>query len=177
MALELAPNSLTYDNLGLLLYSRGNYAEATDMFQQAIILRPADHLLRSHLADALWADDKPAAAHENYLHARALARDALKVNPNDAFTKMDLAWISAALGEFDEALTLVAEAASAAPNDPFVHYTEALIHSRRGAKDEAFLELQSAVELGYSSLLLQHDPNFADLHGDQRWKDLTGDGN
>jgi superkiller protein 3 len=39
-ALELEPNSPTYDKLGLLLYSQGEYSEAVDMFEQAIALRP-----------------------------------------------------------------------------------------------------------------------------------------
>lgn len=172
-ALDLEPNSRAYDQLGLLLYSRGKFAEAAEMFGQAIGLRPGHHLLHSHLADAMAADGRHEAAVEAYAEARSLAEAALDVNPNDAFTQMDLAWISAALGDFERATGLIDAALVAVPDDPFTHYTSALIDNRLGATDRAFDALERAVELGYSTALLESDPNLEDLKDDRRWAQLT----
>jgi superkiller protein 3 len=175
-ALELEPNSLAYDTLGLLLYSRGKYSEAATMFEKAIGLRPRHHLLHSHLADALQAAGRTDAARTAYLEARDLAADALRINPRDAFVKMDLAWISAALGDFTRADTLIRGALNSAPDDPFTHYISALISSRQGTNEQAFASLERAVDLGYTTALLEHDPILADLQSDPRWQSLVENG-
>jgi tetratricopeptide (TPR) repeat protein/DNA-binding winged helix-turn-helix (wHTH) protein len=175
-ALELEPNSVTYDNLGLLLYSRGKFAEAVEMFEQAIALRPRYLLLHSHLGDALSADGQPALAATAYRQARELAAAALEVNPNDAFTQLDLAWVCAALDDFDCASELIESALASIPEDPFTHYTKALIDARLGAVDEALRSLEHAVSLGYPAALLEHDPNLAALRGQKRWQQLVSSG-
>ena len=175
-ALELEPNSQNYDTLGLLLYSRGKFSEAAEMFEQAIALRPRYLLLHSHLGDALHADGQPALAADAYRKAQELAIAALEVNPNDAFTQLDLAWICAALDEFDCANDLIESALVSIPEDPFTHYTKALIDTRFGAADEALRSLERAVSLGYSTALLGSDPNLAELRGEARWEQLVEGG-
>jgi len=175
-ALKLEPNSPTYDTLGLLLYSRGKYLDAAEMFQQAIALRPGYHLLHSHLADALRANDNSDAAHNAYQRAREFAESALDVNPNDAFTQMDLAWICAALDDFSCANALIDTALAAAPEDPFTHYTKALIESRQGRVEPAIQSLTHAVNLGYSIALLDNDPNLAALKVHERWDTVIDSG-
>jgi len=175
-ALELDPNSPTYDKLGLLLYSRGKFSEAVEMFEQAIALRPRYLLLHSHLGDALSADGQPGLAADAYRNAQQLAIAALDVNPNDAFTQLDLAWICAALDDVDCAKELIESALASIPEDPFTHYTKALIDTRFGAVDEALRSLEHAVSLGYSAALLESDPNLATLRGEARWEQLVSGG-
>ncbi len=175
-ALELEPNSPTYDTLGLLLYSRGRFSEAVAMFEEAIALRPGHHLLHSHLGDALEADGQSSLASGAYTKARELATAALEVNPNDAFTQLDLAWICAARDDYECARGLIESALSSIPEDPFTHYTKALIDTRLGLVNEAFGSLERAVELGYSTALLRNDPNLHALHGDARWTRLLSSG-
>jgi tetratricopeptide (TPR) repeat protein/TolB-like protein/DNA-binding winged helix-turn-helix (wHTH) protein len=175
-ALELEPNSPTYDKLGLVLYSRGKFAEAADMFEQAIALQSGYLLLHSHLGDALSADGKPGLAAEAYSNAQELAIAALEVNPNDAFTQLDLAWICAALDDFDCAKEMIGSALASIPEDPFTHYTMALIDTRFGAVDDALRSLERAVTLGYSAALLESDPNLATLREEARWEQLISNG-
>lgn len=175
-ALELEPNSPTYDKLGLLLYSRGKFSEAVEMFEQAIALRPRYLLLHSHLGDALNADGQPGLAADAYRNAQELAIAALEVNPNDAFTQLDLAWICAALDDYDCATELIESVLASIPEDPFTHYTKALIDTRFGAVDDALRSLERAVRLGYSVALLENDPNLAALRGQERWEQLVSGG-
>jgi tetratricopeptide (TPR) repeat protein/TolB-like protein/DNA-binding winged helix-turn-helix (wHTH) protein len=175
-ALDLEPNSQTYDKLGLLLYSRGMFSEAVEMFERAIALRPRYLLLHSHLGDALNADGRSGLAAEAYRKAQELAIAALEVNPNDAFTQLDLAWICAALDDFDCASDLIESALASIPEDPFTHYTKALIDTRFGAVDEALRSLERAVSLGYATALLESDPNLAILRGEARWEQLVSGG-
>jgi tetratricopeptide (TPR) repeat protein/TolB-like protein len=175
-ALDLEPNSQTYDKLGLLLYSRGMFSEAVEMFERAITLRPRYLLLHSHLGDALNADGRSGLAADAYRKAQELAIAALEVNPNDAFTQLDLAWICAALDDFDCASDLIESALASIPEDPFTHYTKALIDTRFGAVDEALRSLERAVSLGYATALLESDPNLAILRGEARWEQLVPGG-
>jgi tetratricopeptide (TPR) repeat protein len=147
-ALELEPNSQTFDKLGLVLYSRGKFSEAVKMFEKAIALRPKYLLLHSHLGDALNANGQPGLAAEAFRHAHELAIAALDVNPNDAFTQLDLAWICAALDDSGCAKELIESALTSIPEDPFTHYTKALIDTRFGAVDDALKSLERAVALG-----------------------------
>jgi tetratricopeptide (TPR) repeat protein len=97
----------------------------------------------------------------------------LKVNPNDAFTQLDLAWICAAASDFACAEELIESALDSIPEDPFTHYTKALIDTRFGATDDAMQALEHAVALGYPEALLESDPNLASLHGESRWAQLV----
>ena len=64
-------------------------------------------------------------------------------------------------------------AADARPASPYPHYELAALHALSGHIDRAFDELDRAAALGYGDAgELEHDPDFAPLHGSPRFRDL-----
>ena len=74
-ALEIAPDSMTYSNLGSYLYFQGKYPEAVRAFDEAVKLNANAYLRWGNLGDAvrMTAPDSDKM-HESYRRAVQLAR-------------------------------------------------------------------------------------------------------
>lgn len=160
---ELQPRAPTYQSLGVVLLYLGRFDEAVSALREASVLAPLDYLVRANLGDALWVSGRRREATTEFRIAQQRALAGLKVNPNDAFILMDLAWIEAVLGNGAEGMLLIERAKALVPEDPYVYYYEALILQRVGNEGAAVAALFNAVELGYPPLLLARDPLLADL--------------
>jgi len=171
-ALELEPSSMTYSNFGLLLYNLGRFDESVEMHRKAVVIEDKDYMARSNLGDALWAAGSRTQSRVVFAEAENLAVGALEVNPNDAFTMMDLAWIKTALEKHDEADELIYQAMRLVPDDPYVHYIQGIMRNRRGDTAGSLHALEIAIDLGYSTRLLSIDPNLSNLHEEAGFKDL-----
>jgi tetratricopeptide (TPR) repeat protein/TolB-like protein/DNA-binding winged helix-turn-helix (wHTH) protein len=171
-ALELEPSSMTYSNFGLLLYNLGRFDESVEMHRKAVVIEDKDYMARSNLGDALWAAGSRTQSRVVFAEAEDLAIGALEVNPNDAFTMMDLAWIKTALEKHDEADELIDRAMRLVPDDPYVHYIQGIMRNRRGDTASSLHALEIAIDLGYSTRLLSIDPNLSNLHEDAGFNDL-----
>jgi len=97
-AIEITPKQVSYSNLGLMYYYLGDLDGAITAQQESVELGPNDHVARSNLGDALWIAGRTDEAVKTFELASTLAESALKVNPNDPYTMMDIAWIDAMLG-------------------------------------------------------------------------------
>ena len=169
-ALELEPYPIAYSNLGMFYYTIGRYDEAVKQLRNAVSLADRDYLVRSNLGDALRASGRDAEAKEVFMVAGDLARQALEVNPNNPMIQMDLAWISAVLGEHDSARDLIATAKATVPNDPYAHYIDGLVLNLIGDTERALASFTQAVELGYPLKSLARDPNLANLRDNEGFK-------
>ncbi len=173
-SIELEPQANAYSNLGLMLYYLGDYEEAAQTLRSAIELAPNDHLYWSNLGDILWNDDRPEEARAAFLEASQRATTKLAVNPNDPALLMDHAWILAMLGDRDAAMAEIERASTRLPDDPYADYIRALIRHRYGDTDAALDDLETAVDKGYSVVILGAEPHLADLHVDARFVDIVG---
>ena len=167
-AIDFEPLPTTYSNLGLIYYYLGRFDEAIVNHRQAVKLSPNDHLARSNLGDALWIAGNIDDAREVFEIAEELATAALKVNPNDPYSHIDLAWISAMLDKHAEARTLI-ERARAELDDPYLHYIDSLILLRSGDTDAALSALEIAAAGGYSVQMIAADPHLASIRGNPRF--------
>jgi hypothetical protein len=95
------------------------------------------------------------------------------VNPVDAGTLIDLAWIKAMLGKTDEARRLISRAGGITPGDPYLHFYSALISVRTGEQTAVFEELQAAVDLGYPLELLAAEPHLRSIRHEPRFEALS----
>jgi tetratricopeptide (TPR) repeat protein/TolB-like protein/DNA-binding winged helix-turn-helix (wHTH) protein len=172
-AIEITPTQMAYSNLGLMHYYMGDFDAAIESHLNAVELQPHDHLARLNLGDALWAAGRKDDARREFKTASTMATDALQVNPNDPFTIMDLAWIKANLGEDEAARKLIDRAIEMVPDDPYVHYINGLMLNRAGDTGSAIKALRTAVELGYSTVLLAGDPNIENLRADSHFSEIT----
>ncbi len=173
VAADAEPRAITFSNLGLVKYYLGRLDEAIAAHTRATQIAPEDHLAWSGLADALWAAGNETESIAAYEQAEAHASDALKVNPSDAYTQLDLAWISTMLGRPDEAQRYLERAQPLADVDPVFHYIHALIRVRGGETDEAVGALETCIERGFSAKTLAVDPLLEPLRGNARFEALV----
>jgi tetratricopeptide (TPR) repeat protein/TolB-like protein/DNA-binding winged helix-turn-helix (wHTH) protein len=172
-AIEIAPKKVSYSNLGLMYYYLGNLEEAVDTLFVAVELEPNDHLARSNLGDALWVAGRTDEAISSFQRASALAQSALRVNPNDPYTMMDIAWIDAMLGKHDAARSLMDKSLALAPDEPYAHYYNALVLLRAGDPGAAVVALAKAVEMGYSKAMMAAEPHLAELENNPEFLALV----
>ena len=171
-AIDLEAGAFAYGNFGMVLYYQNRFDEAVVALRFAVEREPQDYLTRANLGDALWAAGKRPDAVSEFEIARRLALGALEVNPNDALTLMDLAWVYTMLGVHDPVQGLIERATALVPGDPYVHYIEGLILNNRGDTTAALSAFEVALKLGYSAQLLAADPNLAALRQDSRFAPL-----
>jgi tetratricopeptide (TPR) repeat protein/TolB-like protein/DNA-binding winged helix-turn-helix (wHTH) protein len=169
-AIDIEPRANTYSNLGLMHYYLGRLDEAIESHRQAVELSPNDHLKWSNLGDAVWIAGNLDEARRVFSTAEELAAKARQINPNDANSLMDLAWISAMLDKNEDARTYIDKARSQAPSDPYVHYIEGLILLRFGDANAALSALEIAAEKGYSLQMMGAEPHLAALRDHPRFK-------
>ena len=164
-------------NLGLMHYYLGEIDVAIESHRKAVQMEPKDHLKRSNLGDALWVAGRHEEALTSYRQARSLALAALDVNPGDANIKMDLAWISAMLGEIDAARRLIDSAREQSPDDPYLDFINALIWQSSGDSDKALVAVRDAIDKGYSRILIAAEPHLEELRQDPRFNELMSTSN
>jgi tetratricopeptide (TPR) repeat protein/DNA-binding winged helix-turn-helix (wHTH) protein len=173
-AIQIEPRRDIYTHLGLMYYYLGENEDAIAAYQKAIELASNDHLAWMSLGDALSFTKDRGATHAAFIKAEELAEVSLSVNPMEAGTMMDLAWIKAMLGKQDEARKAIARAREITPGDPYVHLITALISVRFGDSSTVYDELEQAIEAGYSRELLAVEPHLKSIWQDPRFQALTG---
>ncbi|MBT8088779.1 MAG: tetratricopeptide repeat protein, partial [Gammaproteobacteria bacterium] len=172
-ALEIEPTKSTYSNLGLMHYYLGDMDAAIENLNNAIELQPNDYLAKSNLGDALWIAGRSDEAKREFEKAERLIEAALKVNPNDPFSMMDLAWVRAMLDKHESARDLMDRSRRLAPDDPYAYYYDGMIFLRAGDKEAALDALETAIDKGYSRQMLAAEPHLEALHGDPRFSEIV----
>lgn len=171
--IEIAPTKNAYGNLGLMQYYLGDLDAAIESQTHAVELQPNDYLVRSNLGDALWIAGEKDEARRVFEEAERLAETALRVNPNDPFTVMDLSWIYSMLGKHDKARISIDRARGLAPDDPYAHYYDGMVFLRAGDKEAAIAALQIAADKGYSRKMLAAEPHLEALRKDARFSAIV----
>jgi len=169
-AIEIEPRQSTYTNLGLMYYYLGRLDEAIDAHYRAVELAPNDHLALINLGDALWAAGQQYQAMDAFETAEGLAARALEINPNNPNYLMDMAWIEAMLNKFDDAGQFIGRARALAPDDPYVDYIDGLILLRQEQAEDALKAFESALNKGYSVIMLSEDPQLRALRDNPRFQ-------
>jgi tetratricopeptide (TPR) repeat protein len=159
-----APTAVAYSNVGTQYFYNGQFEDAVIMYRQAIALGPTNPVWWGNLGDAQQqTDGGRAVAAEAYREAANLAEDMLRTNPDDAESLTNLAHYLARLGEDEQATRYLARALTATPHDIYAYYYAALVHLEADRQQAALEAIQRSVELGYPTVLLGNDPQFAQL--------------
>jgi TolB-like protein/Tfp pilus assembly protein PilF len=168
-SVEIAPTSAGYSNTGTNYCYAGQYGDAVAMFEQAIRLSPEDHQLWGNLGDAYHRmPGQSELARGAYAKAAELVRGTLRVNPDLAASRTQLAYYLVRQGEAALAVTELETAGAAPADDLYSHYYAALIYEELGKLEAAIAETLQAVEGGYPATLLRADPEFAVILRDPR---------
>ncbi len=161
-ALALHPdNPIAASNLGVTQLWMGRYAEAVESLQRAARYAPKDYKVRANLGDAYRAlRGKEANSAQAYEESIALAREQLRLNPNDATAHSWLATALAKTRHSAEAASEIERALDLDPKDPGILFDAATVAVLLDRKIEALGWLRKAVERGYCRDIIGRQPHF-----------------
>ncbi|HEY3855503.1 MAG TPA: tetratricopeptide repeat protein [Verrucomicrobiae bacterium] len=139
--IERNPESwLAYNDLGGILYARGQLDDAIKLFQKAVALDPDNAEAQNNLGAAL---DKSGQIDE----AIVRFRKALAARPDFAEALCNLGNSLQKKGQSDEAITDFQKAVAIRPDAPELHFTLANALLQKGRWNESAAEFQKTLEL------------------------------
>ena len=163
-SVQLSPTALAYSGLGNMQFFLGRTREAAASFEKAVELTPEHYNLWANLGDAYrWTPGLEPKAAAAYARAIALAREELRVNPQDGGVHSVLALCLAKTGAAAAAERHVRAALATAPDSPDLLYNASLVAALAGRRAEALRLLGRAAEAGYSRALIASEPELAGL--------------
>jgi eukaryotic-like serine/threonine-protein kinase len=172
-AVAIRPSPEGYSNLATAYFQLRKYADAAHTYEAAVKLNGQSYEIWGNLGDAYyWAPDMRDRAPTAYRNAIALAQRKLKVNPRDAEVLGYLAGYYAMLGDKENAMKYLSRAQEIAPNSPDFLVNAALVQNQFGNTEAAINLLLKAVQSGAPASSLRDLPNFDNLRGDSRLKQL-----
>jgi tetratricopeptide (TPR) repeat protein len=156
-------NTRSYSNLGVLYYSEGRYAEAAVAYEAAAKGDPKSSLKHHNLGDAYARLGQPEDARTEYELAAQLAREEIRVSPNDFRPMARLALIEAKLGHFASADKNLAAAVKLEARNADVLFSKAVVLALEKRLDASVSALEQAISQGYSAKRAASDPDLAVL--------------
>jgi tetratricopeptide (TPR) repeat protein len=168
MSIELDPLwVLPYFMLSDCYVRIGEFGKVEDCVHKALDIEEDDYSFYLAHAEALIMMKKYDDAEEKIAQAE-------KLNPGNLTIRYYWAWISAAKGEKEKALTLIEG------TDRYSYYI-ASIYSLLGMKDEAIEIIKKGIDIGfrdrkeylYTYLVLKNNPHYESLRDDPRFKEIV----
>jgi tetratricopeptide (TPR) repeat protein len=174
-SVEIRPTASATSNLGMAYFQVRKYGQAAQIFEKATALDAENYEVWGNLGDAYyWSPADRPKANAAYQKAIDLALKLVAVNPRDAGVLGYLAQYYAMAGERPAALAYIHRALGVAPADPDLLETAATVFNQCGDKEQTLTYLEKAIAAGYSRSLLRDTPNFDNLRGLPRFKELMG---
>jgi tetratricopeptide (TPR) repeat protein len=166
-SLQLEPTHFAYMNYANSLFYQGRYAESAETYRSAIEIAPNDVRAWGGLgASCRQIDGQEACETEAFSQATELLEKSLAINPVDATSLSRLASYYARLGMDAEALDALNRLAALNSLDYEVPYFAALAHIELGDRNAGISEINRAVLMGYSRVLVAADPGLAPVRGE-----------
>ncbi|NOR21225.1 MAG: protein kinase, partial [Candidatus Aminicenantes bacterium] len=168
-SIELDPLYMTTYELIADCYIRiGEFSKVADCVNKALDIEEDDYSFYLVHAEALIMMKKYDEAGEKIAHAE-------KLNPESPYVRYYRAWVAAAKGEKEKALTLIE-----GKKKYRSHVTS--IYSLLGMKDEAIENIKIGIDTGfresqeylYTYLFLKNNPSYKSLEDDPRFKEILG---
>jgi len=167
-SIELDPLSmLSYLMLSDCYIRTGEFGKVADCVNKALAIDEDNYKFYLEHAEALIMMKKYDDAGEKIAQAE-------KLNPKNPKIRYYRAWVAAARGEKEKALTLIEG------RDRY-RYDVTSIYSLLGMKDEAIENINMGIDTGfrelqeylYTYLVLKNNPSYESLHDDPRFKEIV----
>lgn len=173
-SIEVKPTDLAYSNLATVYFFEGRYTEATHLYERLTASGTPNFAIWGNLGDAYrWSPGKEQKAAAAYSRAVELARQALKVNPNNALALICLALYQAKTGQVAEAAQDMDKALRTAPDDQTILFNAAIVSELTGSRARALSYLGRAVSGGYSLNEITEEPELAKLRQDPQYRSIV----
>jgi tetratricopeptide (TPR) repeat protein len=145
---EAAVNANTKDPAGYLslalLYERDkDFPNAIKVYERALKENPNFYFAANNLAFLL---SETSTKKEDLARAKALAEDAIKMQPQEPALVDTLGWVYFRMGDTAQARGLLEQALAAAPDADVLNYHMGAVLLKLGQKDEAREKLRKALE-------------------------------
>ncbi|HEY7671446.1 MAG TPA: tetratricopeptide repeat protein [Gammaproteobacteria bacterium] len=173
-SMKLEPTHFAYMNYANGLFYQGRYADSVEMYRQALEIAPNDVRAWGGLAAScrqIVAEE--ACATEAFSKAAELLEKSLAINPLDAGSLSRLASYYARLGMRAQAIEALDRLAAINSVDYEVPYFAALAHLELGDRNTAITEINRAVLMGYSRVLVAADPGLAAIRGELEFIEIA----
>jgi serine/threonine-protein kinase len=171
----IRPSAYGYTNMGNAYFFLRRYEEADRAYEQAVKLKERDSLVWSNLGDGYyWTPGERSQSVAAYQKAIAIAREELRVNPNDTHAWGVLAICYAMLKEKQPAFDALHRGLKLSSQDPFLLYQAALVYNQFDQPDQSIDWIKKAVAAGYSPSRIRDLPNFEPLRTNPQFQELLG---
>lgn len=168
--LQIRPNAALYNNLGNIMFARGDYLAAARVFGYAVSPvkgNPDDYLGWANLADTLlWIPGREAEAKQAYAQAQQLLAPRLARRKNDSTLVSRMGLYAARTGNKAQAQELMKQAVSLAPSVADVHFRAGLAYELLGNRKLALAAIAQARSLGYPIKSIEAEPDLVALRRD-----------
>ena len=169
VAAPVDPSSRT--TLGVLLMQLGELDAAAAQFSITTKLDPENYVSWSNLAAATeFGSGGLENARPAYRKAIQLAEPLHRENPSDAYLAAVLGGFHAAVGDRQEALTLLRQAPAMAPQNADVLEAAGEGFEILGMREKAIPLIMEAVSRGYPAELVKQNPDLGKLIRDPRFQ-------
>jgi tetratricopeptide (TPR) repeat protein len=167
-SIELDPLDMTsYEMIAYCYISTGAFGKVADCINRALDIEEDDYSFYLVHAEALIMMKKYDDAGEKIAQAE-------KLNPKSLTIRYYRAWVAAAKGEKEKALTLI-------EGKKIYRYHVTSIYSLLGMKDEAIENIKKGIDIGfreaqeylYTYLFLKNNPSYERLDEDPRFKEIV----
>jgi eukaryotic-like serine/threonine-protein kinase len=167
MRLDPASHVVVRCNRALVRIFQGRFDEASRELEEAARSEPENPLVKTFRALTLYYQGDASSA-------TGLMREVFQQHPNMHGVRPFLAMFLSAQGEHEAARNeLTDEVKQNARVDPDIAYGLASVYALEGMRDEAFEWLERSIALGNENRpCFEHDPNWAALRDDARFKEL-----
>ena len=169
-SITLKPSAIAYNNLGSVYTYLGRPKDAVPMMEQAVAMGQKSVPLLGNLARAYRDAGMGAKAGPVAQQAIDLALKQLAINPKDAETMAELAWIHAETNDAASARKELNTALQLAPANGAVLLRAVLVNELTGDRDRAIAALDSLAKTGTYLQEVQRQPELKALRDDARYK-------
>jgi len=171
-AIRLKPDFQGHENLGTSLLYAHHYAEAIQNFQMALAFDSQNHLAYGALARAYSCAGQQEPAQANYQRAIALAKEKLRMNPDDGEVSLMLGVYHGMMGQQKDAVAYLDSAQQSQPGGPEVAFWTGVVHFRLGDRAAALAWIRRARARGYSLAEINSAPELDSLRGDPEFRQI-----
>jgi serine/threonine protein kinase/tetratricopeptide (TPR) repeat protein len=169
-SLELAPNSVAYNNLGSLDFENRDYRKALENYNKARDLNPKDDGAWRNIADCETMLGNVTGAHAAYGKAAEISSEQVKLNPKLGRSWMTLAYYRAKSGDRAGADAALLNAEQNGASDVASQFLKAQTLAATGREEESLTLILRLLEGGLSPVEVELSLDLGGVRADTRYK-------